>query len=124
MFERCNPRGIGAFLCCACSALVPAPASAGPELLVPAYFNASSNTYWQDLADAARRVPLTAIMNVDNGPGTGLNPDLATAVDNVRAAGGHVIGYVRTHDGSRPLGDVEADIDQYHRLYHIDGIFV
>jgi hypothetical protein len=103
---------------------VPAPASAGPELLVPAYFNASSNTYWQDLADAARRVPLTAIMNVDNGPGTGLNPDLATAVDNVRAAGGHVIGYVRTLDGSRPLGDVEADIDQYHRLYHIDGIFV
>ena len=99
-----------------------APAHLG--IVVPAYFYPSPGSAWNQLTAAASRVPITAILNPNSGPGTSVDPNYGAAVDQLRAAGGKVLGYVHTSYAARPLADVEAEIDAYHRWYHIDGIFI
>ena len=73
--------------------------------LVPAYFYPSYlGSPWDDLNTAAARIPIEAIMNPDSGPGSGVNSDYVTAVQNLQAAGGKVIGYVATGYGTRDTG--------------------
>lgn len=96
------------------------------ELLVPAYFypEAKGLTYWNTLAAAASKAPITAIVNPDSGPGTSVDPNYVAVVDHARAAGVKVIGYVHTSYGTRPLNDVVTDINRYLGFYAIDGIFI
>ena len=98
----------------------------GLALMVPAYFSPRAGGEWDRLAVAARRVPLVAIMNPSNGPGSGTttDPDFARAAAAVRAAGGQVTGYVYTQYAKRPLAEVQADVQRYHDLYPLDGFFV
>jgi hypothetical protein len=94
-------------------------------ILVPAYFDPTpGSSGWDQLAAAARRVPVIAIMNPNDGPGTHRDPSYVAAVGEVRAAGGEVIGYVHTSYGQRPLDQVRSEIKEYRRWYHVDGIFV
>lgn len=94
------------------------------EVLVPAYFYPVTGSPWNDLNTAAARVPLTAIMNPGNGPGAQIDSNYSQVVNNLRSAGGRVLGYVYTSYAVRPLEDVFADIDRYRQWYPIDGIFV
>jgi hypothetical protein len=73
---------------------------------------------------AADEVPITAIMNPGNGPGSFKDNNYVNAVNAFRAAGGRVIGYVHSSYGARPLAQVLADVDKYDAWYGIDGIFV
>jgi hypothetical protein len=99
------------------------PANLG--LLVPAYFYPSpGGADWAQLTQAASQVPITAIMNPNSGPGTAYDPNYATAVNQLRDAGGQVLGYVPTGYGKVPLKTVETEIKEYHNWYHIDGIFL
>jgi hypothetical protein len=101
------------------------PSVAGPlQVLVPAYFYPLGNPYWGEMTTAAGSINLTAILNPANGPGQSANSDYVTAVNNLRAAGGHVIGYVYTNYGNRSEAEVKADIQSYINFYHIDGIFL
>ena len=97
----------------------------GLALLVPAYFD-SSSTGWQQLTVAASRVPLVAIANLNNGPGTGptADADYGRVLRNVRTAGGQVIGYVYTQYTRRSLEAVERDMRLWHERYPLDGFFV
>jgi Spherulation-specific family 4 len=93
--------------------------------LVPAYFYPSYlGSPWDDLTTAAARIPIEAIMNPDSGPGPGVNSDYVTAVQNLQAAGGKVIGYVATGYGARASGDILNDISNYVDWYGVDGIFL
>ena len=106
---------------------LPSPIIRTPEgigILVPAYFYPMSGGYWDQLAAAAERVPLMAILNPDSGPGSAFDPNYGAAVDKLRAAGGAVIGYVDTAYGTGGLTQVEADINAYMSWYHLDGIFL
>ncbi len=91
--------------------------------IVPAYFYPTNNSPWDDLNTAAARIPVTAIMNPFNGPGNNLDSNYVSAVDDLRAAGGKVIGYVRTNYTAEPAATVKANIDKYVNWYNIDGIF-
>ena len=97
----------------------------GMALLVPAYFDPGQGR-WPAVASAAQRVPLVAIANVNNGPGSGLTarPDYAKALSDLRAAGGQVVGYVYTQYGQRAVEAVKADMQRWHQLYPLDGFFV
>jgi hypothetical protein len=97
----------------------------GIALLVPAYFEPASG-HWKELASAASRVPLIAIANVFNGPGTGakVRADYFQAIQYVRDAGGQVIGYVYTQYGKRSIDIVKSDMLRWHQLYPLDGFFV
>jgi hypothetical protein len=94
-------------------------------VLVPAYFYPSYlGSPWDDLNTAAARIPIEAIMNPDSGPGPGVNSDYVTAVQNLHAAGGTVIGYVATGYGARDKAAILNDVSNYVGWYGVDGIFL
>jgi hypothetical protein len=96
----------------------------GVALMVPAYF-APSSGYWGQLATAAKRVPLVAIANIFNGPGSATpRADYVQAMQSVRDAGGQVVGYVYSQYGARASDVVKADMQRWHQLYPLDGFFV
>jgi len=96
------------------------------EILVPAYFYPSGAGLdaWRKLAQAAHKTPLVVIANPDSGPGAAIDTDYEAVIDEVRAAGARVIGYVYTSYGARPIADVVADIERYRQFYAIDGFFL
>lgn len=100
--------------------------AAALEILVPAYFYPAGRglTYWSQMTNAAARVPLTAILNPDSGPGNEVDPSYTAVVDNLRRAGGRVLGYVPSGYANRPLPDVLGDIERYRSFYVVDGFFI
>ncbi|HVU09009.1 MAG TPA: spherulation-specific family 4 protein [Verrucomicrobiae bacterium] len=98
--------------------------SAPLGIMVPAYFYPTSGGYWNSLDFAASRVPLIAIMNPNSGPGASQDSAYVRALANLHQAGGKVTAYVHTSYGTRPLTDVESDIDLYLSFYAVDGFFI
>ncbi|MEJ6020916.1 spherulation-specific family 4 protein [Ramlibacter sp. PS4R-6] len=106
------------------AALLAAPCFA-LDLVVPAYFYpAGKKNPWPQLAVAAARAPLVAILNPASGPGTFTDPNYTAAIAGVRSAGGRVIAYVSTRYATRPLIEVTADINAYLGMYAVDGFFL
>jgi len=104
----------------------------GMGLLVPAYIHpADGMESWDRLAAAATQVPVVAIINIKDGPGSSAIDYYAetvaaynTVVENLHNAGGKAIGYVRTDYGEQPLDVVKADINTYREQFDLDGIFI
>jgi hypothetical protein len=63
-------------------------------------------------------------MNPDNGPGASQAQAYVKALANLHQAGGTVVGYVYSSYATRPLTNVEADIDTYLSFYAEDGFFI
>lgn len=121
---------------------VAAPISFAPEILVPAYFYPTfePGNFWGQLDSAASKVKINAIVNPNNGRFESVDSNYATVVDNLRAAGGKVFGYVQSNYGNSRAqvtdqnGNVivqgfdfsmaKHDVDQYLNLYHVDGFFI
>lgn len=98
-------------------------------ILVPAYFSAGTSSPWNALVAARQNfpsVPITAIMNPNNGPSTKVDTALASAIASFASVGGKVVGYVDTQKGARSLSAVEGDIDKYVSYYgaNVGGIFL
>ena len=107
------------------SVMTPAPTHAEPVgIIVPAYQYPTTGTLWGECARASSSVPVVAIMNPANGPGTEVDPHFASAAASVRSAGGRVIGYVFTSSAEVPLDSVLAKVDRYREWYTLDGIFL
>ncbi len=77
---------------------------------------------WQRVADAAARVPVTAVINPSSGPLMPPPAAFVTGVGLLRAAGVTVLGYVDTAFAMRPQSLVQQDVDAY-QAYGIDGVF-
>jgi hypothetical protein len=104
-------------------------ARAGITALVPAYFypGGSTLTYWDQLDQSAQTINLDVIVNPASGPGTTTDPNYLSAIENLNAtAHGKVFGYISSDFGSRPLADVESDIQAYLNLYgnRFAGFFI
>jgi hypothetical protein len=95
------------------------------RLLVPAYFDPDSHPQaWSDLIEAAHSVPIIAIVNPCDGPGTSVNKAYKDEIDRARKAGVTVVGYVLTGGGSGPIDYVKTDISRWRDFYpNINGIF-
>ena len=99
-------------------------------LLIPFYLYPqvwiSGNAFEQlaSIATAHPSVGITAIINPNSGPGTSQDPNFVQGISILKNAGIRVIGYVYTSYASRPIADVEADIDRYVSFYgsSISGI--
>ena len=63
-------------------------------------------------------------MNPNSGPGASQDSAYVQAVANLHQVGGKVTAYVHTSYGTRPLADVENDIDLYLSFYAVDGFFI
>jgi hypothetical protein len=97
------------------------------QILVPLYIypqliNGRSN--WSPLVEAAKKVPVVAIINPNSGPGGKPNTDYAQALKLLQQGGVKTIGYVATNYGKRSIEQVKADIDLYNNHFSVQGIFL
>lgn len=94
------------------------------KMAIPAYFSPTDfPTLWTKLQSSGGPVSI-AVINPSSGPGPRQDPDYVNTVNNTKAAGVRVLGYVSTRRGARSRSDVESDIDKYYNWYNnIDGIF-
>lgn len=102
-------------------------AAADPaQLLVPMYdYPTPGSALWNGVRDAALSVPITAIVNPANGPGTSVDANYTTRINELQQRGVTLAGYVHTSYGTRALTVVMADIDAYRTLYpQVTTIFV
>lgn len=75
---------------------------------------------WAELIAAAQAhptVPVIAVINPINGPGTAARSDYMLGIEKLTAAGVKVGGYVATGYGKRAAAEVHADIDRWRNLY-------
>lgn len=73
--------------------------------------------------DAHPDVPIVAVVNPQNGPGAARDSNYVTWINELKAAGVTVIGYVWTDYGTRGTASVESDISTYKSWYGVGGIF-
>lgn len=107
----------------------PATVTTPVKILLPLYAYPTwyePETYiWKDVVAAADKVPITAIINPNNGPdGKPPNEDYARGLKDLRQADITLLGYVYTKYGDRPIEEVKQDINLYHQHYNLDGIFL
>lgn len=80
---------------------------------------------WQQVAIAAKKVPIVAIINPNNGPDNAPpNTDYRQGIKDLHQAGVKIVGYVPTKYTQRNIHAVRADIDLYIKHFNVDGIFV
>jgi hypothetical protein len=105
------------------------PASAATQsstsLIVPLYGYPSAT--WTTLAQqklANPSVPIVAVINPSNGPGTAQDPNFVSGIQTLKSAGITVIGYTFTSYASNPLASVESAILGYKTLYGLSGVYL
>ncbi|BAU62978.1 hypothetical protein STA3757_03310 [Stanieria sp. NIES-3757] len=99
------------------------------KILLPLYIYPNwyePETYvWSDVALAAQRVPIVAIINPNNGPdGKPPNQDYQRGLKDLRQSDITILGYVSTQYSDRSIEEVKQDIDLYDTYYDVDGIFL
>jgi hypothetical protein len=89
------------------------------SLLVPAYIWPGGKQLkdWDRLIAAADRVPITAIVNKDSGPGKQVDRDFRALLERARRSKLTLVGYVPLKYAKRPVADVKADVDRWLSLY-------
>ncbi|HEY9643780.1 MAG TPA: spherulation-specific family 4 protein [Coleofasciculaceae cyanobacterium] len=99
------------------------------RVLIPLYIyptHYQPETYaWRNIALAQAHVPITAVINPNNGPDNGPpNQDYAQGLADLRAAHVTLLGYVSTRYSQRNLAEIKREIDLYKQYYDVDGIFL
>ncbi|MCL4518814.1 MAG: spherulation-specific family 4 protein [Thaumarchaeota archaeon] len=93
-------------------------------LLVPLYTYPTDSS-WQTLIQAKLAnpsVPVAAIINPSNGPGSGQDSNFVQGINSLRSAGISVLGYVATGYGSVSVSSAESQINAYKQWYNVNGI--
>ncbi len=94
-------------------------------IIVPLYAYPTDSS-WQQLIQtksAYPNVPVAAVVNPSNGPGSGPDPNFVQGINNLRAAGILVLGYIPTGYGSIGQSYIDSQIYDYRQWYNINGIF-
>lgn len=68
-------------------------------------------------------VPVVAIINPNNGPGSSRDPNYVSGIQELHAAGIVVLGYDATGYASNSASSVKSVMNTWKSLYNIDGIF-
>jgi hypothetical protein len=87
---------------------------------------------WDDIAAAGSDIPITVIINPENGPGGANSPnyDFKKGLKDLTKGGVEIIGYVPTEYGTRNIKYVKSDIKKYNDdftdgdNYSVTGIFL
>jgi hypothetical protein len=94
--------------------------------IIPLY-TAPTDPSWDSVAAAKQAhpsVPVIAIINPSNGPGSAVQPSYTSGIAKLTAAGVKVLGYVHTSYGARAAADVQTDMNNWHGWYPgVTGIF-
>lgn len=99
-------------------------AGSSTGILVPLYSPPGDD--WNTLVQARNAnpaVPITVIINPENGPGTFQDASFVQGIQQLHSAGIAVVGYVATSYAWRTTDAVIADINSYKNWYTLDGVF-
>jgi len=99
-------------------------ATSSTGIIVPLYSYPGS--YWNQVIQAKNAhpsVPIIAVVNPNNGPGSSIDSTYVSSIQQLQSAGITVLGYVYTGYGSRSTSSAEADVLTYHNWYNLSGIF-
>jgi hypothetical protein len=99
-------------------------ASTATGILVPLY--SYPDPSWQSLVQAKEAypsVPVVAIINPSNGPGSYQDPNFVWGIQLLESAGITVVGYVATGYGGVPVSQAEQEISTYTQFYQLSGVF-
>ncbi len=99
-------------------------ATSSTGIIVPLYMDPGS--YWTQLIqvkNAHPSVPIVAIANPNNGPGSSIDSNYVNGIAQLQSAGIVVVGYVHTLYGSRSTTTLETEMNEWHNWYHVTGIF-
>jgi Spherulation-specific family 4 len=99
------------------------------QILLPLYIYPNwydkNNYIWKQVIAAAKKVPIVAIINPNNGPDMAPpNADYQQGIKDLHQAGIKVIGYVPSNYANRDLPAIKADIDLYIKYFNVEGIFI
>jgi hypothetical protein len=101
-------------------------AGAAAGSIVPLYTDPGDSS-WSAIVSAKNAhpsVPVIAILNPNNGPGSAASSSYTAGTAALTGAGIQVVGYVYTSYGARAAATVRADIDRWHTWYPaMHGIF-
>jgi hypothetical protein len=108
---------------------VAAPTGDRLQLLVPLYSYPRwwdpTQYVWTQVAAAAQKVPVTVIINPNTGPDGGPpNQDYVRGLQDLRAGGVTILGYVSTRFAARDLIAAKTDIKLYNDYFDVDGVFL
>ncbi len=94
--------------------------------IIPLY-TAPTDPSWDAVVAAKQAhpsVPVVAVVNPANGPGSAVDSSYTSGIAKLTAAGVKVLGYVHTSYGSRAATDVQTDMNNWHGWYPgVTGIF-
>lgn len=96
-------------------------------IIVPLYGYPGSGSDWGNLVWAKQAnpsVPMIAVIDPANGPGSLQDPNFVNGIDSLQSAGVVVIGYVPTGYASTKIGTVESEIAQYKTSYGVNGVYL
>ena len=99
-------------------------ATSATGVLVP-LFTYPTDPSWSQLIQAKEaypNVPVAAIINPANGPGSAQDPNFVQGINSLRSAGIIVLGYVATGYGSVSQSYIESQINDYKQWYNVNGI--
>ncbi len=99
-----------------------APLAHATGLLLPCYGN--TTVQFTAAIEAAKTLPVIAILNPDDGVGTRRDNFIADKAAELKAAGAQVIGYIATGYGTTSIGQVRLQMDNYVRWYGVTGVFL
>lgn len=100
-----------------------ASAASSTGIMIPLY--SYPGTYWTQVIQAKNAhpsVPIVVIINPNNGPGSSIDSNYVSGIQQLQAAGITVLGYVYTSYGARSASSIESDIHSYSSWYHVNGI--
>ena len=103
------------------------PTRAGATGTIVPLYTSPSHPSWTAVIAAKMAhptVPVTAVVNPANGPGSAVNARVLAGISRLFSAGIRVVGYVATGYARVPEATVRADIDRWKAWYpQLGGIF-
>jgi len=81
---------------------------------------------WTTVAQAKAAhpsVPVVAVINPNNGPGSSRDSNYVNGIQKLHSAGVVVLGYDATGYATRSASTVKTEMNTWKSLYNIDGIF-
>ncbi|MGQ0795298.1 MAG: spherulation-specific family 4 protein, partial [Nitrosopumilaceae archaeon] len=104
---------------------IPQAKAASPTGIMIPLYSYPTNAAWSNLIAAKNAhpdVPVVAIINPNSGPGTSQSQTFVNGINNLKAAGIIVLGYLPTNYAARSSVSVMGDIDKYDNWYPVDGV--
>jgi hypothetical protein len=79
---------------------------------------------WGKLLNLTTDKEVWVAVNVDDGPGSSVDPTYASIISKLKQKGFKVLGYIYSSYGNRSLVTMYSEMDRWVRFYNVDGFLI